>query len=580
MDNSNVNEIDDNNLENANENNNLKVTNKNSYSNNDIIIILTAFILFLIFLIFSNIFPNYDPKNTLNVINLLVQCETAIIAIVITLSLVAVQLAAQSYSTRVIEIFKKSNSFRAIIALYISTIIIGVVTLISADNGISEIIIRKLLLVDYCLGIVAFISLIPFIWATFNLLKPTTILEELSKDIKKEKILDHITNKKENEDPIQPIIDILHSSCIKNDYDSFEKGLNIIHDDFIAKIVNNDKLNQEKIINYVLDHYKSIGMVALANNDEKYIDHVIAALYLVGMNSANEKELRTDKSNAMAILGHIGKFSASKFENATKNAVTYLKNIHIIALKENKTIPAQHVANLGHIGQIALERKFDFVADEITGFINEITDETFKHDNQLIINTSLLSLRMIGITALKEDLDLSIKPIIDVTLDIGKKSIGRYEMSAEMALSVLEDICMITTEKRLQRGIVSSIKSVELIENEAIIQKNEKMIHEGLISLYQIGYALLNHDLEPSMLTNLESLENIGNKLIQHKMDVFALQCVLTLQKFEVMIVRPQMENVYHKIRKSYTTLLETAKKNDVKKVIEILEKIISAQEH
>lgn len=578
MDNNNVNEIDDNNLENTKENNDSQINNENSYSNNDIIIILTAFILFLIFLIFSNIFPNND-SNALNVINLLVQCEAAIIAIVITLSLVAVQLAAQSYSTRVIEIFKKSNSFRAIIALYISTIIMGVITLISADNGISEIILKKLLLTDYCLGIVAFVSVIPFIWVTFNLLKPTTILEELSKDIKKEKILGHITNKKENEDPLQPIIDILHSSCIKNDYDSFEKGLNIIHDDFIAKIVNNDKLNQEKVINYVLDHYKSIGMAALANNDEKYINHVIDALYLVGMHSANEKELNNDKSNAMAILGYMGKISASKFEITTKNAVTYLKNIHIIALKKNKIIPAQHVANLGYIGQIALERKFDFVADEITGFINEITTETFKHDNQLIINTSLLSLRMIGITALKEDLDLSIEPIINVTRDIGIESIGRYEMSTEIALSVLEDICMVTIEKRLQRRIISSIKSVELIENEVIIQKNKKMIHEGLISLYQIGYALLDHNLEPSMLANLESLEIIGNKLIQQKMDVFALQCVSTLQKFEVMIARPQMENVYYKIRKAYTTLLETAKKNDVKRVIEFLEKIISAQE-
>ncbi len=38
----------------------------------------------------------------------LVQGEAAIVALVMTLSLVAVQLAAQSYSARVIEVFKRA----------------------------------------------------------------------------------------------------------------------------------------------------------------------------------------------------------------------------------------------------------------------------------------------------------------------------------------------------------------------------------------------------------------------------------------------------------------------------------------
>lgn len=67
----------------------------------------------------------------------LVQSEAAVIAIVITLSLVAVQLTASSYSTRVIDIFKKSFSLWIFVSTYIVAIIHGlwVLNVIVAIDG-------------------------------------------------------------------------------------------------------------------------------------------------------------------------------------------------------------------------------------------------------------------------------------------------------------------------------------------------------------------------------------------------------------------------------------------------------------
>ena len=121
--------------------------------------IITGLFLIPIIFIYLKIIPN-KTNDTLGIINLLVQSEAAIIAIVITLSLVAVQLVASSYSTRVIDIFKGNHSFWAIVILYIFAITVGLATLILAYNGIDIYIVQNFILIGYYLGIMSFIALI------------------------------------------------------------------------------------------------------------------------------------------------------------------------------------------------------------------------------------------------------------------------------------------------------------------------------------------------------------------------------------------------------------------------------------
>ena len=87
------------------------------------VIISISLVLFL--LLYLKILPNNTNQTTMYTISTLVQSEAAVIAIVITLSLVAVQLVASAYSTRVIEVFRDSPSFWAIVILYILAIICG-----------------------------------------------------------------------------------------------------------------------------------------------------------------------------------------------------------------------------------------------------------------------------------------------------------------------------------------------------------------------------------------------------------------------------------------------------------------------
>ena len=72
-------------------------------------ICLGAFIIVISHLVFSySGFLHTDVDSARYMLSALVQSEAAIVALVVMLSLVAVQLAAQSYSARVIEVFRRT----------------------------------------------------------------------------------------------------------------------------------------------------------------------------------------------------------------------------------------------------------------------------------------------------------------------------------------------------------------------------------------------------------------------------------------------------------------------------------------
>src|SRR5271157_1093112 len=91
---------------------------------NDLLwIILIVFSLMIIFLISRIFYSPYTHTNTDSaryLLSTLVQSEAAIVAIAISLSLVAMQLAVSLYSSRIMEIFKKNPLIWAFLLLYIT----------------------------------------------------------------------------------------------------------------------------------------------------------------------------------------------------------------------------------------------------------------------------------------------------------------------------------------------------------------------------------------------------------------------------------------------------------------------------
>lgn len=110
--------------------------------------------------------------------------------------------------------------------MFIGLIIYGIIILVYLINKTPF--IRYFLFIDNLLSITAFISLIYYIYHILDLLKPITIIKNLSKNLKIENILSHLENDTENEDPIQPFIDVLQISLIKYDYSTLKECLSQI----------------------------------------------------------------------------------------------------------------------------------------------------------------------------------------------------------------------------------------------------------------------------------------------------------------------------------------------------------------
>ncbi|MFQ5891691.1 MAG: DUF2254 family protein, partial [Candidatus Methanofastidiosia archaeon] len=179
-----------------------------------------------------------DPGSARYMLSALVQSEAAIVAIVISLSFIAIelQLSVSSYSPKVVEIFKNNPHFQILMVSYILTIIYNLCVLKILGESVKpcfEIFIS----LSYFLGIYCFLALIPYSYNMFAMLKRSTIIRKLSEDITKDALL--------KGDPIQPLIDIVRGSLMKYDYGTTRDGLRAIKDR-ICYIFEKEKFSEKE----------------------------------------------------------------------------------------------------------------------------------------------------------------------------------------------------------------------------------------------------------------------------------------------------------------------------------------------
>ena len=161
--------------------------------------ILIYYILIIISLFISNVIlcnietffnfniNNVDKENARYTLSSLIQGEAAIVAIVITLTLIAVQQTSSAYSTRLIDIIKNKNpDFWILLAIYIGSIIYELSISISLNDNV---VLKGHIFFAYVFGLFSLIALLPYIQNTIDLLKPSTMMEFLSKNITKDNIL-------------------------------------------------------------------------------------------------------------------------------------------------------------------------------------------------------------------------------------------------------------------------------------------------------------------------------------------------------------------------------------------------------
>ena len=199
----------------------------------------------------SNLFY-IESDSAQYLLSALVQSQAAIIGIVITLTFIAVQLIF-SYSPRAVGVALKRNyGMWMILTFYGVSIFYGLSVLRMIPNKSdvplsqntdfltlwgSTASIEYRIGVVYCLGILTFVAIVPYILNTVNFLNPANIIKILSHDITESTILKHIKSVEKHEkdrtkpieeDPVQPTVDMIRSSLIKHDFVTTSSGITAI----------------------------------------------------------------------------------------------------------------------------------------------------------------------------------------------------------------------------------------------------------------------------------------------------------------------------------------------------------------
>jgi hypothetical protein len=143
------------------------------------------------------------------------QSEAAIIAIVISLTLVAIQLVASSYSPRVVRIFSSGSQMYVILQFYIISIAYSAILLQVLPGDSGPISPSLTFLVSFSLWFAIFLmaALVPYIRNILTLLQPEQIIVRECRRISKDTLLSGPSTA----NPLDLIFDILHQSIMKYD---------------------------------------------------------------------------------------------------------------------------------------------------------------------------------------------------------------------------------------------------------------------------------------------------------------------------------------------------------------------------
>ena len=416
-----------------------------------------------------------DAKSARYMLSALVQGEATVIAIVITLSLVAVQLMASSYSPRVTEVFRKKPDLWALMSLYIISIVFSVAVLKLIEENPkdnSEIYIC----ISFFFGIVCFSAIIPYTYNMFIMLKPSTLIEKLSSEINKDGVLEG--------NPIQSVIDIVQNSLIKYDYEATEDGLRVIKCR-ICNIFGEEELMQDesaKISKKVFPSLFKVGELALIRKNEDSAMKVIESIAEVGEviieselemaahsaiesleklgKAAVEKELEMAAHSVVESLGEIGEAAVEKeLEMAAHWAAESLKKIGMAEVKKELKMAARFaVTSLGDVGKAAAERKLEMAA------------------HWAAESLEVIGKAAVGKAVVNEELEIVAQSAVESLEIIEKAEIERnLEQIAEWATESLGEIGKVAAKKELEIVAQSAVESLEIIEKVAVKKDFKKI---------------------------------------------------------------------------------------------------------
>jgi hypothetical protein len=192
----------------------------------------------------------------------------------------------------------------------------------------------------YFMGFFAFVCLVPYMWKTLDLLKPSTVIKLLAAEITKEKLLTSLeedNDEIDEKDSIQPISDIINRAVESNDYETARNGLKAIGKEY-RKILSDEKISSSDEISVskiVFKHIVRIGDSAIDRKNEETLVVATSVLEYCGVVAATNgfKKAAVSAAESIALLGL--KTTKKELDYATQEIIDSIKNIEDILIEKD-----------------------------------------------------------------------------------------------------------------------------------------------------------------------------------------------------------------------------------------------------
>lgn len=233
---------------------------------------------------------------------------------------------------------------------------------------------------SYYLGVFAFVALVPYMWKTLDLLKPSTIINMLAEEITKENILSVRFEESGDKDPIQPIVDIVRGSMMKYDYETSRDGIMTISKRTKDMIKDDTFKDRENALNHIFFHFISIGNLAASKEDDGTAREVIASLCENGL-MAMKHRLPYSTLKALDGIKKVGMAGATKKLRSTthKSVEAWGEILKSSAAAQEFIIGAVALEGLNSIKKLAEEQKFEGTVDLAKHYLESIeANNTFQ----------------------------------------------------------------------------------------------------------------------------------------------------------------------------------------------------------
>jgi len=358
-------------------------------------------------------FSMTDPDSARYLLSALVQSEAAILALVVSLTIIAVQHAASTYSIRTIGLFKKSPIVWFAVIIYLIAMITQLFSLrlIIDDTNPPE----PLFSISCALGIIAFIVLIPYYLKMLELLEPVTIIQIFSDKI----TYDDLKNNKymsDKFDTVQPVVNIIVNSLNRSDVGTAIDALNGLIDR-ISFIINNYKEDETTKIDVVVQQLLFIDNLAI-NKDIKYINFkIINYIKTIGEETAK-----------------------NGWTNGTEAAIS---NIEKVAVKNGDVVKGVIESAINAIHDVAVKAIENKLKDNTKTAISIIQNLVLNPRNISVGYTqiAICSIEDLGRKAIENELKDTAKTVIYALKKIGLKTVkdGR-KVDTEVAIYAINEI--------------------------------------------------------------------------------------------------------------------------------------------